>query len=224
MTIIDKLLTPNKYSRGQRSLKKVTKVVVHYVGNPGSSAIGNRNYFESLKTGITYITEGGTTAFKCASSHYIVGLSGEIIRCVPEDEIAYTSNSANSYSIGIEVCHPDATGKFSAITQKALVELVADVCKRYGLDPINDVIRHFDVTGKRCPLWFVTHPEDFLAFKKEVFNLMNGTELNKEVEKIVSTLLVKKVITDKNYWSAVLKGDKTCNPEYLRIILGRLIN
>ena len=49
MKIKTMLLTPNKYSRPQIELKKVTKIAVHYVGNPSSSAQANRNYFESLK-------------------------------------------------------------------------------------------------------------------------------------------------------------------------------
>ena len=143
MKITDALLTPNKYSRPQIPLKSVKKVVLHYVGNPKSSAMANRNYFENQKNGGRYV-----------SSHYIVGLSGEILRCVPENEVAYCSNSANSYSISIECCHPDATGKFTDATTDSAAELCAYLLKKYGLS-VNDLIRHYDVTGKQCPLWFV---------------------------------------------------------------------
>ncbi len=51
MTIKQMLLTKNKFSRPGTALKTVNGVVVHYVGNPGSTAEGNRNYFESLKAG-----------------------------------------------------------------------------------------------------------------------------------------------------------------------------
>lgn len=143
MTITDALLTPNKYSRPQIPLKNVKKVVLHYVGNPKSSAEANRNYFENQKNGGRYV-----------SSHYIIGLEGEILRCVPENEVAYCSNSANSYSISIECCHPDATGKFTDATTDSAAELCAYLLKKYGLT-VNDLIRHYDVTGKQCPLWFV---------------------------------------------------------------------
>ena len=43
------LLTPNKYSRPQTPLEKVNGIVVHYVANPCSTALENRNYFEGLK-------------------------------------------------------------------------------------------------------------------------------------------------------------------------------
>ena len=143
MKITDALLTPNKYSRPQIPLKSVKKVVLHYVGNPKSSAMANRNYFENQKNGGRYV-----------SSHYIVGLEGEILRCVPENEVAYCSNQANTYSISIECCHPDATGKFTDATTDSAAELCAYLLKKYGLS-VNDLIRHYDVTGKQCPLWFV---------------------------------------------------------------------
>ncbi|PHV71881.1 hypothetical protein CS063_03140 [Sporanaerobium hydrogeniformans] len=51
-----------------------------------------------------------------ASSHYIIGNDGTIIRCIPEKEVAYHAGKVNGYSIGIELCHMDNTGK---PTQKA---------------------------------------------------------------------------------------------------------
>lgn len=176
------LLTPNKYSRPQTPLKKVTKIAVHYVGNPGSSAQGNRNYFENLKT--------NHAAY--ASSHYIIGLYGEIIQCIPENEISYATNSANSYSISIENCHPHRDGKFTTATRQSLKELCADICKRYNLDPLKDIIRHYDVTGKLCPYYWVTHPEDFQRFKQEVKDYMEGGDIEMvnitELDKRVSAL------------------------------------
>lgn len=142
MQIQKMYLTPNKYSRPQIPLKSVKKVVLHYVGNPGSSAKANRNYFENQKNGGRYV-----------SSHYIVGLDGEILRCVPESEVAYCSNQANTYSISIECCHPDATGKFTDATTNSAAELCAYLLKKHGLT-VDDLIRHYDVTGKQCPLWF----------------------------------------------------------------------
>lgn len=142
MRIVDALLTPNRYSRPQIPLKTVKKVVLHYVGNPNSTAMANRNYFENQKSGGRYV-----------SAHYIVGLDGEILRCVPENEVAYCSNQANTYSISIECCHPDATGKFTDATTDSAAELCAYLLKKYGLTG-DDLIRHYDVTGKQCPLWF----------------------------------------------------------------------
>lgn len=150
-------LTPNKYSRPQTSLHSVKNIVIHYTGNPGTTAIANRNYFENLKTKKTTY----------ASSHYIVGLDGEIIQCLPLNEMSYASNHRNPDTISIETCHPDAEGKFSDITYDALVKLVAHLLEEYDLDE-EDVIRHYDVTHKHCPLYYVENPEAWEAFKSDV--------------------------------------------------------
>jgi len=139
MEIKDMLLTHN---RPYTKRSKTTAIAVHYVGNAGSSAVGNRNYFQTASTSV--------------SSHYIIGLDGEIIRCIPEDEVSWCTNQANGYTISIECCHPDSTGVFNSKTLASLVELCADICTRWKLNPLNGgVIRHFDVTGKVCPKGFV---------------------------------------------------------------------
>lgn len=165
MKIENKYLTINKYSRPGTKRSKTTKIAWHYIGNPGTSAIANRNYFNNAPNHKTY-----------ASSHYIIGLTGEIIACIPEGEIAYTTNSANSYSIGIEMCHPDNSGKFNQATYDAAVELGVDLCKRYKLDPLKDFIRHYDVTKKICPKYWVDNPSKWEQFKKDVYNRLNNKE------------------------------------------------
>lgn len=170
MEIKQMLITKNPYSRPANKRSKTTKVAIHYIGNAGSSATANRNYFNNLAN------QSGNDK-RYASSHYIVGLQGEIVQCIPEDEIAYTTNSANAYSIGIEVCHPKSDGVFTDVTRKALVELVADICKRYNLNPMDDIIRHYDITGKMCPLAWASNSgekyQDYIKFKNEVVEFNN---------------------------------------------------
>ena len=156
-------LTVNPYSRPGEPLEKINGVVIHYVGNPGTTAHANRNYFESLASGLenTY-----------ASSHFIVGLEGEVIQCVPLTEIAYASNTRNGDTVSIEVCHPDETGEFSPVTYQRTVELTAWLCREFRLDPSQDVIRHYDVTGKECPRYYVEHPEAWDDFRADVASEM----------------------------------------------------
>jgi N-acetylmuramoyl-L-alanine amidase CwlA len=166
ITIESKLLEPNKYSRPQIELKKVKGIVVHYTANPGTDAIDNRNYFNNLPN-----TNKGKKNPTYASSHFIVGLEGQIIQCVPLDEIAYASNDRNSDTISIECCHPNKSGKFNKATYQALKELVLYLCIKYDLSA-DDVIRHYDVTGKLCPLYFVKHEDKWLSFKSEIENMI----------------------------------------------------
>ena len=161
------LLSENPYSRPGTELKRISGVVIHYVGNPNTSAKANRNYFESLKTGKTGVM---------ASSHFIVGLEGEVLQCVPLTEVAYASNQRNSDTVSIEVCHPDEGGQYSDVTYRRVVELTAWLCETFRLDPTEDVIRHYDVTGKNCPRYYVEHPEAWEALRQDVAQAMEKEE------------------------------------------------
>lgn len=155
------LLTQNPYSRPGTSTEKIRDIVIHYTGNPGTSAKQNRDYFESLKD----------TKERKASSHFIVGLDGEIVQCVPTWEIAYASNNRNIDTVSIETCHLKADGKYTGDTYRSLVQLTAWLCEKFGLTE-EDVIRHYDVTGKICPKYFVDDEQAWQDFKDDVKQLL----------------------------------------------------
>ena len=151
------LLPLNEFSRPGTPLEEVNGIVIHYVGNPGTTAAQNHSFFTNLaQTGETY-----------ASSHFLVGLDGEVLQNVPLNEVAYCSNQRNDDTISIECCHPDETGKFYDSTYQTLVNLCAYLCVEFDLKP-DDVIRHYDVTEKLCPLYYVEHPEAWDAFRADV--------------------------------------------------------
>ena len=140
-------------SRRGVMLEGVRNIVIHYVGNPGTTAQQNRDYYASRSSEV--------------SSHFVIGLKGEIIQCIPLHEKSSASNHRNKDTISIEVCHPDESGKFTDASYQSLVKLTAwllDVC---DLDS-NDVIRHYDITGKQCPLYFVTQEDEWRKFKETV--------------------------------------------------------
>ncbi len=151
------LLTVNPDSRPGTPTEKITGIVVHYTANPGATAIDNRNYFESLKDG--HDTQ--------VSSNFVIGLEGEIVQCVPTWEMAYASNSRNIDTVSIECCHPDETGKFNEETYKSMVQLCAWLCMKFDLKE-EAVIRHYDVTGKICPKYFVEDEEAWENFRKDI--------------------------------------------------------
>lgn len=163
-----RFLDPNPFSRPQLALKKVHAIVVHYTANPGVDAVANRNYFNNLpkanerKQKKTY-----------ASSHFVIGLDGTIVQCIPLEEMSYASNDRNSDTVSIECCHKKENGKFTAQTQAALIQLCTYLCIKFDLTEEN-LIRHYDVTGKICPKYFVEHPDAWETFKKDV-----GMELKK---------------------------------------------
>ena len=155
-------LTPNPYSRPQDPLEKVNGIVIHYVGNSGISAQSNKNYFESLK-------DSKTTY---ASSHYLIGIEGEIIQCLPLDEIAFASKDRNLDTISIEFSHKSIDGEPTESTYESLVELSVALCKKYKLTS-DDILRHYDVTSKICPRYYVENEDAWKAFLEDVDARLN---------------------------------------------------
>ena len=140
-------------SRRGVMLEGVRNIVIHYVGNPGSTAQQNRDYYANRSSEV--------------SSHFVIGLKGEIIQCIPLHEKSSASNHRNKDTISIEVCHPDESGKFTDETYDSLVKLTVWLCEVCGLDS-SDIIRHYDITGKQCPLYFVTHEDAWKKFLKDI--------------------------------------------------------
>lgn len=165
----EQFLTPNEYSRPEIPLEVINGIVIHYTANPGTTAQQNRSYFEGL-------AESKETK---ASSHFIIGISGEIIQCIPLNEIAYASKERNADTISIECCIDNEAGRFSEKTYDALVELTAWLVGEYELE-IEDIIRHYDVTGKNCPKYFVEHESAWVDFKLDVEKYIDTYGVKKE--------------------------------------------
>lgn len=154
------LLVINPYSRPGRIRTEVNEIVIHYVANMGTTAKNNRDYFNGLA-----VPDANSPT--SASSHFVIGLEGEIIQCVPLAEVAFGNYPRNEDTISIECCHPDESGKFSEATEDSLIKLVAWLCQELELSERN-VIRHYDVSGKACPLYYVEHEDAWKQLKKEI--------------------------------------------------------
>ena len=151
----------NIFSRPDVGRQKVDKIVIHYVANPGSTAKNNRDYFDSLAD------QDPQKSGSSDSRHFVVGLEGEVIQCIPVSEIAYANAPLNNTTVAIEVCHPDDSGKFNDATYKSVVDLTAFLCRQLKLTP-KDVIRHYDVNGKLCPKYYVENEDAWEQFLKDV--------------------------------------------------------
>ena len=159
-----KLLSINKNSRPGIKLRRIKGIVIHYTANPGTDAMANRNYFEGRKN------EPDSVSNK-VSSHFIIGLDGQIVQCIPLNEIAYASNDRNSDTISIECCHPDSSGKFSKETYSSLIKLAGWLCSKYEVDD-SGIIRHYDITGKLCPLYYVKNEDKWKRLKQQIRTYM----------------------------------------------------
>lgn len=159
MIEIKEYLTKTNFSKGYN--KKNKYIVIHYVGAV-SSALNNAKYFHSENRG--------------ASSNYFVDYK-DIYRVVKDEDIAwhcgtkgkYYSECRNSNSIGIEMCCFMNNGVLN-ISEKTIqntIELVKELMKKYNI-PIENVIRHYDVTHKICPAPFVNDVSRWNDFKSRL--------------------------------------------------------
>lgn len=151
-------LTISEYSRPGDPLGEVKNIFVHYTANPNTSAAQNRSYFENLKD--MHDVPG-------ASAHFIIGIEGEILQIVPLDEMAYAVKGRNEDSISIECCYKAENGQFTQETYDSLISLLAWLTDTYGLDE-EDILRHYDCGGKKCPLYYVEHEDAWKILKQDV--------------------------------------------------------
>jgi N-acetylmuramoyl-L-alanine amidase CwlA len=160
---VDKRLLPiNPTSRPGIKLESIEEIILHCSEFPGLDvnrvieSFNKNKYKDSLSTSV----------------HYIIGLNGEVVEIIPDDEVAYHSGNklVNRKSIGIECIHEDAEGSFSYATYNSLIELLADLMKKHNLNPLTDIKRHYDITGKSCPKYYVEYPLEFEKIKRDVQN------------------------------------------------------
>lgn len=151
-------LTISEYSRPGDPLGEVKNIFVHYTANPNTSAAQNRSYFENLKD--KHDVPG-------ASAHFIIGIEGEILQIIPLDEMAYAVKGRNEDSISIECCYKAENGQFTQETYDSLISLLAWLTDTYGLDE-EDILRHYDCGGKKCPLYYVEHEDAWRILKQDV--------------------------------------------------------
>lgn len=134
--------------------RAIDRIVVHFTATL-ASARNNATYFAR--------NEG-----QGASAHYFVDdITPEIYQSVAEGDTAWHAGDwqMNCRAVGIEVV--SAGEDFSATEVEKLGWLVRKLMAKYGIGA-SGVIRHYDVTGKLCPLYFVDHPEAWDAFRADV--------------------------------------------------------
>ena len=168
--MIEKFMKINKYGRPGTKRRKTTKIAFHFTGQHDVSAKNTVSYFSNVVAN-GYRVNG---RYIYASSHLVVGLQGELYYIVPFNEIAYTTNSANAYSIGVECATTGADDHYTDEEYKTMVKTGAWLAQTYKLDPRVDFIRHYDVTGKICPRYFVNNVKAWKQFKLDCYNYMIG--------------------------------------------------
>ena len=153
---------PSNYRAGRT--QPVRYIVMHYTANNGDTARNNCDYYHRV---------GGLQA----SAHYFCDEHGAM-QSVREGDTAWHCGAEagrrywhpecrNGNSIGIEMCsrkRADGSYYIKPETVANAAALAKDIMQRYGIDT-DHVLRHYDVTGKRCPMPWVDDPAQWAAFK-----------------------------------------------------------
>jgi N-acetylmuramoyl-L-alanine amidase len=196
--ITENFLTLGGKNRPGSHLVDVRSVVLHWLAAPNQRPINTRAWFEQ---GAVF-----------GSTQYIIGTAGDIMRVMPENEVAwhvgttqndpasgrrYTDEARrlfteavcnagrpNFHSIGIELSHLDnEPGTFTEETLTACAWLCADILARHGKD--ESILSHHQriVGWKDCPRFFVRFPDRFEEYRRRI-----GTELKRMRPPVVARL------------------------------------
>lgn len=203
----------SKFNYNNGTINRIKYVVIHYVGATGS-AKSNAEYYA-----------GGN---RNASAHYFVGHEGEIYQSVEDKNIAWHCG-ANSYkhkecrnanSIGIELCckatgdpsKADNNWYFTDATFYSALDLTRELMQKYKV-PVENVLRHYDVTGKTCPAPFVYNNKKWtwdtfksnLSGNESLHNIVSGRKSKEEASK----KLDERISVAQKIWNACINAGYT---------------
>ena len=177
-TLKEQLANPRNYG-GSRAASQIRYLVYHYTGNDGDRAANNAKYFQNN--------------IVKASAHYFVD-DTTVWRSVPDLKVAWSVGGSkyanadktgggtmygvitNTNSLSIEMCDTIRNGVYQAseATLANAAALGRALMEKYGI-PIENVYRHFDVTGKHCPSYLV-NAQKWAEFKKRLeVKIMDNT-------------------------------------------------
>ncbi len=129
-------------------MNRVLFIVAHDTGNDGSTAAGNVNYYK-------------TSANRMSASAHLFVDDKETVECIPLNEKAWHvlydrpednrrfGDDANDAAIGVELCYFSRDKKRSLKAYENYVELLADLCKKYKLDPMSKIVGHNELDPGR---------------------------------------------------------------------------
>lgn len=210
MNVIQDFIAPGQGVRTGTKMLGIEGLVIHWIGVCQADAYKVRGSFTGTVLGTQYISDFNT---------------GDIIQVMPETEMAnhvgankYTdtkrallgSKSPNRYLVGIECCIGDKAipadwstagkhmelGRPSDKQYKAMVEFSADFLARHGLG-VDRLLRHYDITGKLCHVWFCKDEARWIKFKADVQAKMKGEmDMTREEVQALVDAAKPKVYTD----------------------------
>lgn len=184
MAYVLKTHIANKKNYGSaRSTGVIKYIVIHYTSNDGDTDENNGKYFANN--------------IVKASAHYFVD-DDSVTQSVPDNYVAWSvggkrysdykstggaklyGKANNTNSISVELCDDVKNGVVypsQATIENALV-LVKELQKKYNI-PTENVIRHFDVNGKKCPKYWIDDAKWEKEFRSKLTTKTEESEVIK---------------------------------------------
>lgn len=189
--IIKQHIKKNRFSRCGRVREFTLAIALHWVANPKTTDTQTGNYFGILAKQL--LTKLGNLIknklYRYASTQYGID-DDSITQYMPENEVAYNcgakkytdfaikkfghwckypkKTSPNEVTTSIELHHNDWDGRPYEGAILRCIDLVSTLCIVHDLNPLTDVIRHFDVTGKDCPKYYVNNPAQWIRLISKI--------------------------------------------------------
>ena len=153
--------------------RDIEYIVIHYTSNKGDTANNNAVYFSRQKLNPP------------ASAHYFVD-ENEIWQSVHDADIAWHCGAKtykhkscrNANSLGIEICMNDKDDNIRLKSIENAIKLTKMLMQKYNIG-IDNVIRHYDVTGKDCPRPMVENEDLWTSFKQSLLQEENQMQIYK---------------------------------------------
>lgn len=223
MTPIMKENLANRQNYGSaRSADKIKYIVIHYTGNDGDHDESNGNYFKNnvVKASAHYFVDDDSITMSVPELFTAWSVGGTKWKdCATTGGGTMYGKITNANSISVEMCDTQRNGALMA-TEKTMAntaELVKSLMKKYNID-IDHVYRHFDVTGKHCPAYFMNASAwaEFKARLKE----SDTVETYKTIKDIPAFALptVKKLIAHGSL-QGNSKGELNLSYDMLRLLV-----
>lgn len=154
-----------------RDIRTIEYIVIHYTGNDGDKSFNNVNYFKSNKnlSASAHLFIDDTNVYMSVPYEYTAYSVGSFTVDTSKGGGKFYKKCTNANSINIELCDTNKNGTYD-VTKRTIenaIDITKELMAKFNI-PAERVIRHFDVTGKTCPAYWINDAKWELDFHSKL--------------------------------------------------------
>lgn len=149
---VKEMIIPYGANNPDRSIKPDT-IVIHYSGGACVTA-------ETLARCLVNNNANNVSANYCVDEN-------DIICTIPPGYMSYGVTGHNNHIINIEVCYSDPAGRFELDTIANIRRIVKKCMRDFNISA-DKVVRHYDLTKKKCPWYYVDNPSEWVRLHRMI--------------------------------------------------------